>query len=48
MKTTEEKLNLIFKGCDKIVDEFKFNNIDAYEEARYDLAREILRVINDD
>ncbi len=51
MKTTNEKLNQIYKGCDKIVDEFAFELNDPYilyEDGRYDLAKLILSIIEDD
>jgi len=47
MKTTQEKLNQIYKGCDKIVDELTYVDCDEYELGFFDLAELILEVIEE-
>ena len=47
MKTTEEKLIQIYKGCDKIIDELTDSLHSSYERGQYDLAKEILDVIEE-
>jgi len=46
MKTTEEKLRQIHKGCDEIVDRFG-PYLNSYDQGRYDLAKEILNLIEE-
>jgi len=48
MKTAEEKLNLIYKGCDKIVDEYDYSEQDNFEDGRLELAKLILEIIEED
>ena len=53
MKTTEEKLRQIHRGCDKVVDEFDDGYYprppgDSYERGKYDLAKEIMDIIEEE
>jgi len=48
MKTPEEKLRQIHKGCDNILDELSNTLLSAYDDGRYDLAKEILDVIEEE
>lgn len=49
MRTTEEKLRQIHRGCDKVVDELEDNpsllESHDYDQGRYDLAKEIMDII---
>ena len=47
MKTTNEKLNQIYKGCDKIVDELMCAVRNEYDQARFELAETILSIIEE-
>ena len=48
MKTMEEKFRQIHKGCDNIVDELMHSLHSTYEQGRYDLAKEILDIIEEE